>query len=202
MRYLILFIFCLPGFISRGQKLSTLHPPIFSNTSIFSHNDYAQAKPFKAAYRLKVGYVEADIFLHEGKLVVAHAANEMILTNTLESMYLIPLSKRILQYHGSPYRKPELPLSLSIDIKSESASTLNALIQVLEKYPTLVQAKNMHIIISGNRPRPEAWNQYPSYISFDGRPDESYTDEQWKKVGIVSESFTKYTHWEELPYLM
>ena len=40
----------------------------YTPSSIFAHNDYAQANPFYAAYENRVGYIEADIFLRNNEL--------------------------------------------------------------------------------------------------------------------------------------
>lgn len=56
---------------------------------------------------------------------------------------------------------------LLIDIKSEAVSTLNNVISVLEKYPSIHNSNNIKIVISGNRPPANTYNTYPSYIYFD-----------------------------------
>ncbi|MCH5686690.1 hypothetical protein LWM68_21950 [Niabella sp. W65] len=58
-----------------------------------SHNDYLQKFPFWQAYYEGFGSVEADVFLKEGNLVVAHTAGEIDKERTLEALYLKPLQK-------------------------------------------------------------------------------------------------------------
>ena len=55
------------------------------NSSIFSHNDYAQPDPFFNAYKNKVGYIEADVFLKNDELFVAHVQREINKHKTLDS---------------------------------------------------------------------------------------------------------------------
>ena len=43
---------------------------------IHSHNDYAQKRPFWGAYEAGADSIEADVFLVDGELLVAHSRNE------------------------------------------------------------------------------------------------------------------------------
>ena len=49
----------------------------YTPSQIFAHNDYVRAKPFYTAYELGVGYIEADVYLIDGKLLVAHQRREI-----------------------------------------------------------------------------------------------------------------------------
>lgn len=53
----------------------------------------------------------------------------------------------------------------------------------------------MKVVISGNRPNPSEYSKFPSFIFFDGRLDESLTNDQWKRIEMVSENFSKLTSW-------
>ena len=65
----------------------------YTNANIHSHNDYERARPLQQALEYGVGSVEADIFLEEGKLIVAHDRKQVLLGRTLDSLYLQPLQK-------------------------------------------------------------------------------------------------------------
>ena len=43
---------------------------------IHSHNDYARRVPFYQAYAQQVSSIEADVFLHDGQLLVGHDPEE------------------------------------------------------------------------------------------------------------------------------
>jgi alkaline phosphatase len=60
-------------------------------------------------------------------------------------------------------------LQLLIDIKTDSIKTLDALVLLLKKYPSIINNRSVSIVVSGNRPEPRMYNKYPRYIWFDGR---------------------------------
>ncbi len=161
--------------------------PLKSSIFGHSHNDYAQKYPFKTAFDAHMGSIEADVFLINNDLYVAHETKDIKPTNTLEDLYLKPIIEAI--QAGKAY-----PMILLIDIKSQADSTLDVVVQQIARYPSFLNEKcPVQFIISGNRPPLEKWATYPSFIQFDGRPNEIYTTETWQRVGIVSQSFDKYT---------
>ena len=151
-----------------------------------SHNDYAQQYPLKTAFDARMGSIEADVYLVNNNLFVAHDAKDIHPSKSLDKLYLKPLAKNV-------RKKKAYPLILLIDIKSQSDSTLTAIIEHISSYSSFLEAHcPIQFVISGNRPHPEKWSSYPTFIQFDGRPDENYTPKQWTRVGMVSESFGKY----------
>ncbi|MCX4760300.1 phosphatidylinositol-specific phospholipase C/glycerophosphodiester phosphodiesterase family protein [Streptomyces sp. NBC_01275] len=99
-----------------------------------AHNDYEHPRPLLDALDHRFGSVEADIFLVDGELLVAHSADELDPTRTLESLYLAPLAARVKAGRGSVYRGYRRPLQLLIDIKTEGSSTYLALDRRLKRY--------------------------------------------------------------------
>lgn len=166
-------------------------PPIIK---AHSHNDYENKQPFDLAYSHQFGSIEADVWLKEDLLCVAHDAKDIHPDKTLEKLYLSKLNHHLQENKGRPY-KNERELQLLIDIKSDAKSTLNALIDLLKKYPKIIHSKKIKIVISGNRPNPNEYLQYPSFIYFDGRPNESYDKKSLKKVGLISDNYMKYSKW-------
>jgi alkaline phosphatase len=165
------------------------------SSKIFSHNDYLQAQPFETAYSLKVGYVEADVFLRDGKLLVAHTAIEIKQERTLDQLYFDPIKSKIQNNAGTVYPEPSLQLVLMIDLKTEGLSALNAIVDHLKKYPELTLCKTLTIAISGNVPDTSEWKAFPSFITFDGRPDKNYSKEQLERVSFISNNFRAYSKW-------
>lgn len=82
----------------------------FTSSSVFAHNDYAQPNPFYTAYALRVGYIEADVFLKDDELYVAHQQNEINKDRTLEQLYLNPLRSEINKNNGWAF--PDTTLQL------------------------------------------------------------------------------------------
>lgn len=155
--------------------------------AIFAHNDYVKTTPFYTAFQLKVSYIEADIFLEKGEILVAHTKAELNPENTLESMYLKPLAQKSNELYD---------LNLMIDLKSEGHSTLDALVKLLNKFPQLTSSEHLHFVISGSYPPPVEWKKYPSYIFFDGRPNITYTTEQSRRLKLISTSFSGISKWD------
>ena len=88
-----------------------------------AHNDYLHPRPLLDALDHRFGSVEADIFLVDGRLLVAHDPTELDPARTLEALYLDPLAARVKANRGSVYRGHRRPLHLLIDIKTEGSST-------------------------------------------------------------------------------
>lgn len=161
---------------------------------IHSHNDYNQAIPFWEAYANGATSIEADIFLKDDNLYVAHNSEDISLSKTLEALYLKPIEKAL----EMKYKKEE-QLFLLIDIKTAAEATLNKLISVLSTYETIIHNKNIKIIISGNRPNPETYIKYPDFINFDFQElGKTISKENWEKVAIISVDFEKYSVWNGL----
>lgn len=158
---------------------------------IFAHNDYLKPKPFTNAFELKVAYIEADVFLEKGQLLVAHTKREIDPSKTLESMYLQPLSQRVNEGDGKLYG-----LTLMIDLKTDGTPTMDVVVKTLERYPELKECEGLSITMSGNYPPPSQWKNYPSYISFDGRPNVDYTADEINRVKLVSTSFSSVSNWD------
>jgi alkaline phosphatase len=162
---------------------------------VFAHNDYEKPVPFVTAYQFQADFIEADIFLHEGDLLVAHTADELDKKKSLDDLYLKPLQAWVLKNNGSAFPQSDKMLTLMIDLKTEGVSTLNTLAKKLKDYPALIAFKTLSITISGNVPPPSQWKDFPEFIHFDGRPGISYTEDQLKRIRLISASFKSYSAW-------
>ncbi len=160
-----------------------------------SHNDYEQANPFYDAWGNGFGSIEADIFLFDNKLLVAHTKKELNNNRTLQSLYLEPLKTVIEKNNGFPYADKNKELQLLIDIKTDSIRTLDKLIEVCKNYPSLIKCSKIKITISGNRPASEKFISYPSYIYFDGILSKNYSAPALSKINMLSDDFKYYSSW-------
>jgi alkaline phosphatase len=166
----------------------------YSSANIHSHNDYAGKLPFYEAYSNETGVIEADVFLVKNDLIVAHTSKEINPENSLRNLYLEPLALKIKTLGGKAY-KSNKPLILMIDIKSDPDATLKLIAEQLKMYPDLISNKNLKVVISGNRPLPSKWNEYPSFIYFDGRLNENYSQQELSRVEMISEDLHQITVW-------
>jgi alkaline phosphatase len=158
---------------------------------IHSHNDYEQARPFWAAFEAGVNSIEADIYLMDGNLFVAHQKNEINPAKTLEKLYLEPLNQ-ILKLRNRQ------ELQILIDIKTDATSTLDTLIKLIGKYPKLTKSyakkKSIKFVISGNRPSADDYANYPAFILFDHQSLQGL--ENKSKIALASFSFEKISKWK------
>jgi alkaline phosphatase len=167
----------------------------YNSSSIFAHNDYVRPQPFYTAFNLKVGYIEADVYLVGNSLLVAHQRNEIRQDKTLEALYLDPLLQQVKKNGGSAYPGGG-DLTLMVDLKTEGEPTLTKLVQLLQRYPELLSCPTLHFMVSGNVPSPARWEDYPEFITFDGRPGIAYSTEQLKRVAMISTSFRDHAKWD------
>ena len=98
---------------------------------IHSHNDYAQKRPFWDAYDAGADSIEADVFLVDGELLVAHSRKGLKKVNTLRRLYLEPL-REVMRKNGGRARANGKPLQLVIDLKSGKPA-LDALLTLIEQ---------------------------------------------------------------------
>lgn len=187
----ILAVLALAVF-SQNQAQNYLN---YSVGNAHSHNDYMQEIPFWQAYYANFGSIEADVFLVKGKLWVAHTEKELSPDRTLENLYLENLSKQIKLNKGNIYPDPNKKLQLLIDIKQDYKTTLNALVTALKKYPEITGNSGVKIVITGGRPQPADFKNYPNYLYFDGDPDKSYSPDQLKRVGMFSADLPELVKW-------
>ncbi len=183
------FLLCL-CWLTTPAQVNTVYSP-----QGHSHNDYRQPAPFTAAWQQGFGSIEADVHLVDGVLLVAHGEPELAAKKQLDSLYLLPLNEIVKWFKGFPYADSTRSLQLMIDIKSDTKSTLAALVELLKEYPALTGSKKLRIVISGNRPSPENFRAYPAYIWFDGLFGQKYTEAEWARIPMISTDFRDWSTW-------
>lgn len=200
MRIYLLIVTIILAF-TRNNFAQTI--PSYTTAQAHSHNDYEQKRPFMEAYQQQFGSIEVDLFLVNDSLYAAHHARDIQAERTFRSLYLQPILQQIQKNEGSIYAQKDIQLQLLIDLKTPSEETLGALVKILDPYKrVLAPLGTVKIVVSGNTPAPELYGKYPDYIYIDGRPDVIYTSAQLERVGLISQSFQKYTRWNgegELP---
>jgi alkaline phosphatase len=170
-------------------------PAAYTVSNAHSHNDYEQKVPFWLAYNEGFGSIEADIWLRQDSLVVAHSEKELAKQRTLEAWYLDPLLACVRKNGGRPYLTAGMPLQVLIDLKTDSIHTLDRLIKVLERYPELTGCPGIRFVITGNRPASSLWPSYPSWIWFDGVLSDEYDKAAMDKVAMLSDDFKAFSKW-------
>jgi len=169
-----------------------------------AHNDYQHARPLLDALDRGFGSVEADIFLVDGALLVAHARDSVRADRTLESLYLAPLRAWIGARGGYVYAgRP--PLTLLIDVKSHSESTWVALEPLLRRYDDVIASwhgdsmttRPVVAVISGERPFVMLSAQRDRWAGLDGRLADldSTHGPPAAAMPLVSDDWKRITKW-------
>ncbi|MFJ3307660.1 phosphatidylinositol-specific phospholipase C/glycerophosphodiester phosphodiesterase family protein [Streptomyces sp. NPDC086549] len=169
-----------------------------------AHNDYEHPRPLFDALDHRFGSVEADIFLVDDQLLVAHDVSELDPTRTLESLYLDPLAARVKANRGSVYRGWHRPLQLLIDIKTEGSSTYLELDRHLQRYQHLfttfahgcVHPGPVTAVISGDRAaRTPMEAQTVRRAFYDGRLTDLGTSAPASFIPLISDNWTLNFTW-------
>lgn len=188
-----LYRFLVPALLLGAAAYA--QPARYTVANAHSHNDYEQPVPLYTAYNEAFGSIEADIFLHNSELLVAHSANELAAHRTLEDLYLKPLQALIVKNNGCIYADHHRQLQFMIDVKTDGAATLNKLVALLKKYPVLIKCSTLHIAVSGNRPNESAFPAYPLFIGFDGELQKYYSAAALSRIVMFSADLKHYTMW-------
>jgi len=159
---------------------------MFAGPLTHSHNDYEQTRPLHDALAAGLDSIEADVWLIDGQLLVAHEYEEIRPGRTLASLYLDPLREHL-------KTRPTRSLILLIDVKTEADSTWRAIDAVLAKYPDL--SGQVRFIISGNRARGLLAAASPRRAVMDGRLEDLADPATADWIPLISDNWTKYFSW-------
>ncbi len=202
MRVLILLLASLA--LVACQQTPTMQTPT-PLARAHAHNDYNHARPLLDALDHGFCSVEADIFLVDGQLLVAHDLEDVRPDRTLQALYLEPLRQRARQFNGRIY--PNGPtFTLLIDVKSHGERTFPVLRRVLEEYSDIIdvwdadgapprESAAVVAIISGARPRDLMLRQERYIARYDGRMRDLNSDLPPHFMPLVSDSWWSHFNW-------
>jgi glycerophosphoryl diester phosphodiesterase len=167
-----------------------------------AHNDYLHDRPLLDAVDHGFASVEADIFLVDGELLVAHTRREIQPQRTLQKLYLDPLRERIKDKGGSVHGDGK-PFHLLIDLKTAGEPTYAALDKVLSQYADLLstvkdgklQRKAVDISISGDRPIATITAAPLRYVGIDGRLGDLDSQLPTHLLPIISDNWAMNFRW-------
>lgn len=168
-----------------------------------AHNDYQHARPLWDA--LERGYcnIEADVWLVDGALLVAHDRKDVAPGRSLEALYLAPLLARVRENQGRVFRNGP-PVTLLVDIKSEAVATYAALHALLERHAEMLtvfraegrQPGAVTVVVSGNRSEAAMAAQRVRYAAMDGRKANLDSEVSADLVPWVSENWRQLSAWD------
>ena len=160
------------GWSGAGHAQPAPSPPL---VHAHAHNDYVHKRPLLDALDHGICSVEADIFLVEDKLLVAHNRQDVKPERTLQALYLDPLRERVRRNGGRVFPGgPEF--NLLIDLKTDWHNSYPALRSVLTNYGGMLstfsngaqQEKAVTVIISGNRAKEMFDGEAVRFAAYDG----------------------------------
>lgn len=169
-----------------------------------AHNDYEHERPLLDALEQGFTSVEADVWLVDGELRVAHDEWEVADAPTLEEAYLDPLSEIATRGGQQIYPGYTGDFQLLIDIKSDGPTTWQAIEDELEEHEQVftrvhkgkVKDRAVEAVISGNRPRAQMEAATTRYSFYDGRSSDLGSGTDADLMPLVSENWTKLFTWQ------
>lgn len=176
--------------------------PVKALTRAHAHNDYEHVRPLLDALAQGFGSVEADIYLVDGKLLVAHDRHQTRPERTLEALYLDPLLARV-QANGGRVFKDGPPFYLLIDCKTAGTEIWPVLRPMLERYRAMVtifkndatETNAVTVVLSGDSPRALLASEPVRLAAIDGRLPDLEANPSPHLVPWISEDWTRHFRW-------
>jgi len=172
-------------------------------THLHAHNDYEHKRPLFDALDHGFCSIEADIYLVDGQLLVAHVRSQVKPERTLEKLYLDPLRERVKKNGGRVYAGgPEI--TLLIDIKTDWKTTYPVLRETLKQYAEMLstfrgdakQTNAVVAIITGNRSKEIFAGETIRYAALDGDLDDLDSGASAAFIPWISSNWTRTFHWK------
>ncbi|XZE46752.1 phosphatidylinositol-specific phospholipase C/glycerophosphodiester phosphodiesterase family protein [Pirellulaceae bacterium SH467] len=188
-----------PGSEPLASKANTKYMPF-----AHAHNDYLHRRPLLDALESGFASVEADVFLVDGDLCVAHTAAEIDRAKTLRSLYLEPLRQIVEKNDGRVHAGVEQPLVLLIDIKSDGKKTFAELHRQLLAYRSILVVRGsdedrrqgaVQVIVSGNRPFEDIESASPRLATLDGRLSDLGRQKPSDFYPLISDNWNLHFRW-------
>lgn len=170
-----------------------------------AHNDYLHERPLHDALSHRFTSVEADIFLVDGELLVAHEPETLDPTRTLRSLYLDPLRDRVRANGGAVYRGHHRPVQLLIDIKTDGAAAYLELHRQLRAHRSMLSTYShgavrygaVTPVISGDRAaRVPMEAQRVRHAFYDGRLEDLGGPARASFIPLISSNWTTSFTWQ------
>jgi hypothetical protein len=167
-----------------------------------AHNDYEHARPLLDALDRGFCSVEADIWLVDGRLLVAHDLKDAKPERTLQALYLEPLRARVEKNGGRVFAGGPTLLFL-IDVKSGATNTYIAVRQLLQSYTNMLtrfhsdrtETNAVTVVISGNRARDLMASEDVRLAAYDGRVADLEAGASPHFIPLISDNWANLFRW-------
>jgi hypothetical protein len=196
LRHFVAFVLLLAA-----TQLAARAQPLLI-TQAHAHNDYLHARPLLDALDHGFCSVEADIYLVNGKLLVAHDISKTRPERTLQALYLDPLRERVTKNGGHVYpHGPEF--TLLIELKQDWKVGYPALHDVLTNYADMLASFSdgtkhtnaIVAIITGHRAASMFAGETVRYAALDGSLSDLDINPRATLVPWISENWKDHFHW-------
>ncbi|MEM0925622.1 MAG: phosphatidylinositol-specific phospholipase C/glycerophosphodiester phosphodiesterase family protein, partial [Planctomycetota bacterium] len=195
LRYILCGAFLLTAEAGWSQSATPLR-------RAHAHNDYEHDRPFFDALDQGFCSVEADIFLVDDELLIAHDVSQLSPDRTLKRLYLDPLRKLTREHGGRVFPKGSL-FTLLIDIKSDGEKTYAVLDQMLESYGDMLCStvdgkstrRGVQVVISGNRPKEMIEADRSRFAGIDGRLSDLTSQTTDDLMPMISDRWPSHFRW-------
>jgi hypothetical protein len=167
-----------------------------------AHNDYEHTRPLLDALDHGFCSVEADVWLVNEQLLVAHDLKDAKPERTLQALYLDPLHARVTRNGGKVFRGGP-PFTLLVDVKSDATNTYIALRNTLRPYAAMLtgfasdktETNAITVIVSGNRARELMVAETNRLAAYDGRLADLESNDSSHLIPLVSDNWTLHFKW-------
>ena len=192
------------------EQASVIEQPLASDSgknifyNAFSHNDYWRPRPLLDALSYRFNCVEADLWLIDGQLYVAHSKSEINKAHTFEDMYLKPLAEHIKKNGGKVYSGSIKPFFLMVDCKTSGEEMYPVLKKIMEPYKEVFCSINngefkegaVLFFLSGDRPFESLPGETSRFTFLDGRVKDLNEDIPAYLMPVISNSYDEYFSWK------
>jgi len=169
-------LWAVVGLVSAWASRAAEAPSSSPLPQAHSHNDYEQKRPLLEALDHGFCSVEADVYLVDGRLWVAHDRKDLKADRTLKSLYLDPLAERVRNRTGI-FADPKTRLMLLVDVKGQGAEVYERLKIELAPYASMltrfrdsgVVTGAVTVVLSGDRAWDLARADRDRWCALDGR---------------------------------
>ncbi|MCD8041557.1 MAG: metallophosphoesterase [Tannerellaceae bacterium] len=169
----------------------------------FSHNDYWRDNPLEDALAFRFNCVEADLWMIDGELYVAHDRPAPDPAITFENLYLKPLQERIRLNKGKVYPESDRPFYLMLDCKTNGEEMYPLLKKQLEPYKEMfcMVEENEYregavlIFISGDRPRKTVEAESTRTVFLDGQVKDLGKNMPATLMPVISDNYAAFFNW-------
>ena len=170
----------------------------------FSHNDYWRRRPLFDALSFGFNCVEADLWLIDGDLYVAHDKREIKKERIFENMYLKPLAERIKNNGGKVYTDSKKPFFLMVDCKTSGEEMYPVLKKIMEPYKELFCSVEggiykegaVLLFLSGDRPLETLPEETNRFVFLDGRVNDLEKGISYDLMPVISNNYGEYFSWK------